>query len=338
MNYNKKILHEWGETIKKYKRLTLKQAQEIYIKLKKCNNPKLKKELRDELITGTLYQVYNFINKNGYTYIKSISFDMNDIISATIESWIKLLDSGDIMDEKKFMQQIKSSFYKNVNENLGTKFEINPKEYLYSKKAFIDLIVDYINIKEVNPHFDYYELSKYIKENLKYHELLRGVNNAYYELEQLKNGKRLKNTEWEKYQTERVNKYDISSFELFDSIIKSLVSKPTSKATLYKIRTLVIYIGMENKRIDINTLKISDPENMIINMESRNQIIEMINNCTGSHENNKALILERFGFNGKPKTLQAISKINGRNVEDLRRTETAIIRRLRHRLPANYFK
>ena len=64
MSKNKEILNKWKKEISQYEPLTISQSQELYKKIIECDNEKIKKQLRDKLITDTLYIVHNFIKTN----------------------------------------------------------------------------------------------------------------------------------------------------------------------------------------------------------------------------------------------------------------------------------
>ena len=331
MGKNKEMLKEWKKEIKEYEKLTLQQAQELYKRINECDNKIIKKQLRDKLIMGTLYVVYRFIETNGYIYMNDTSYDMNDIINATIEAWIKKLDSGKILNITSFRQIIDRELYNNINENIGIKLDIDPKEYLYYIKGFISLISDYIKLKEENPNFNYYDLVEYMKEKEEYYPLLRRVNKEYYELKQFENGTKRRNTRYENYLKEHINKYDITSFELLEGIIKSIgpEGKHLSKTKLYNIRTLIISNGMQYLRKNINNISYDNIEKTIEQKELRKILIDLINSCAGVTDYHRELILARMGFDEKPITLEQFAQEHGYNKEYAKQAEARMISKLR---------
>lgn len=64
MEENIKILNMWNEKVKTLGKLKLKEAQELFIEMKKESNIKEKELKRKKLIEDTLYVPLNFINKN----------------------------------------------------------------------------------------------------------------------------------------------------------------------------------------------------------------------------------------------------------------------------------
>ena len=76
-----KELMEWYSQISNFKRLKISDAKEIYLKAINESDETLKKEYWDRLITGTLYVVYNYVNKQNFELFQSSSYDMNDVIN-----------------------------------------------------------------------------------------------------------------------------------------------------------------------------------------------------------------------------------------------------------------
>lgn len=342
MSKNKEILNKWKQEIKDYEKLTLQQSQEIYINIIKCDNEKTKKQLRDKLITGTLYVIHNFIENNGYTYMNGISYDMDDIINATVETWIKRLDSGEILNVDNLKKIITRDFYNEINENMGVNIDIDSKEYLYSIRDFIEFAADYIKIKEKNPDTKYIEIIEYLKSKKEYYPLLKRINNAYYELKQYEEGTREKNTYHEEWLKKHINEYDMSSFELLDGIIKSLESEEKvhlPKTVLYNLRFLAISNGLEYQKSNIDNITYDNLEEIIDQKELRKTLIEMIENCSGVSDVHKKIIYKRFGFlDGTPKTLEETAYELNHTKEYVRQSEAKLLRKLRSPLRAKKIK
>jgi len=342
MSKNKEILNKWKQEIKDYEKLTLQQSQEIYKNIINCDNEKTKKQLRDKLITGTLYIVYNFIETNGYTYMNGISYDMDDIINATIETWIKRLDSGEILNVDNLKKIITRDFYNEINGNMGINVDIDSKEYLYSIRDFIEFAADYIKIKETNPDTKYIEIIEYIKSKKEYYPLLKRINYTYYELKQYEEGTKEKNTNYEEWLKKHINEYDMSSFELLDGIIKSLESEEKvhlPKTVLYNLRFLAISNGLEYQKRNIDNITYDNLEQIIDQKELRKTLIEMIENCSGVSDVHKKIIYKRFGFlEGTPKTLEETACELDHTKEYVRQSEAKLLRKLRSPLRAKKIK
>ena len=78
MEENIKILNMWNEKVKTLGKLKLKEAQELFIEMKKESNIKEKELKRKKLIEDTLYVPLNFINKNNKVTLIFSKKDYND--------------------------------------------------------------------------------------------------------------------------------------------------------------------------------------------------------------------------------------------------------------------
>ena len=342
MGKNEQILNNWKKEIDQYEKLTLEQAQELYKRIINCENKEVKKQLRYELITGTFHVLYKFINSNGYMYMNSTTYDMNDIINSTVETWIKKLDSGEILNIDKYNKMFNYEFYNTINKNIGVEIDIHSEEYLHYLREFIDLIADYLKQLEKNPNLDHFELVKFMRENKEYFPLLEIVNRSYHELKLMEEGKRYRSEYWEKELKKTVDLYNIDALELFDAIIESINQDETevhlTKTTLYKIKDLAINNGLEYKRENLDDLVTDDLEKEYDKKELRSTLIELIDNCAGTNKIKKAIILERFGFYGRLQTLEEIGALHGYTRERVRMSEAKTLRQLRYPSRANKLK
>ena len=336
MSRNKQILEKWKKEIEQYKKLTLNESQELYNKTRSCKNEKIKKQLRNELITGTLYVIYEAINSNELIYMNSSYYDMNDIINAMIEIWIRKIDSGELLKVDNFSKIFSHDFYNKISENFGIKNDLDYKEYLCDKKLFIELIVDYLRKKEKNENFDYYELIQYMREKPIYQQLLKTVDRNYYDLKKYENSDININEQLKNRLKEHIDESNVSFFELFDAIIKSFELNGENidivKSTLYKIRNLAVHNGLEYNRKSIDELIVSAEyiETIIDKKQLRQTLIDLINNIKSVKAIDKKIVFERFGFNdGEFKTLDKTGKKYGKTREYARQAEARVLRKLR---------
>ena len=120
MEENIKILNMWNEKVKTLGKLKLKEAQELFIEMKKESNIKEKELKRKKLIEDTLYVPLNFINKNKVYFTNTISYDMNDVISTIYEIWIELIDAEIFVSIDKYSNifNYNSLFYTKLLDKL----------------------------------------------------------------------------------------------------------------------------------------------------------------------------------------------------------------------------
>lgn len=278
MQKNKEILNKFENEIKGYKKLTLNEAQEIYTRLINCEDNKLKKQLRNELIMGTLYVIPEFINSKGLTYMNSTSYDMNDIINASIETWIRRLDSGILLNLDEFKKVFGYNFCDRMCENVGVKNDIKPIEYLNNIEPFMNLIIDYVRQKEKDENFDFYKL--------------------------------IENNEWVKRYIKNSN---VSYFELLDAIIKSFELNgeklQMTKVPLHEIRNLAINNGLEYSRQNIYSLIDNDLEEQFDKEQLKEELIRVINESSRLTNIEREILFKKYGLFDEPKSLTELAEL-----------------------------
>ena len=107
-------LKQWYDQISSFERLKIVDAQELYRKAINTPDEKQKKLYMDRLVLGTLYVVYEYIKRSNLELLTSTSYDMNDIISAFNEVWIKKIYSGDLLKVNKYSLIFTSTFLNTV--------------------------------------------------------------------------------------------------------------------------------------------------------------------------------------------------------------------------------
>ena len=104
-------LRLWFERISGYQKLKLNEAQELYKKMinETDNNKKIK--IRNDIINSTLYAVLNYLKNSNLDILENGSYDMDDIISATIEFYINEIDNGNLLNISVFSNLFGSTYY-----------------------------------------------------------------------------------------------------------------------------------------------------------------------------------------------------------------------------------
>ena len=87
-------LENFEKQIVSLKQIKLNEAQELYRKMinETDNNKKIK--IRNDIINSTLYAVLNYLKNSNLDILENGSYDMDDIISVTIEFYINEIDNG----------------------------------------------------------------------------------------------------------------------------------------------------------------------------------------------------------------------------------------------------
>lgn len=315
MGNNLEILNEWNVALSNYKTFKFIDAQELYCKLMNMADNNLKRQYMQELIMGTLYVVSDFIKTNGLLYLNSSSYDMNDIISVCNEIWINKINSGKLLEVNSYKEMFDSDFYNQLCDGLGiTKYSISENTIL-DINTFIDLLMDYIKLKEKDIDFDYLKLIEYMKSNRRYSGT---VHKIYY----------------------YGNNVDFC--EIFDAIIKSFELEDenlkVSKTKLDKLKYILINNGLEYLRVDINNVIVGDTADFYIDACCRKQIVDIVLN---SHldDSLKDILIKRFGiFDGRCRTLEEVAQEHGVTRERIRQKEAKALRKLRFPTYAKQFK
>lgn len=115
---NSKILEEWYEPFKKNKQLSLQEAKKLYLKMVQCENEEEKKEIKDTLIFGTMYVLYEQLKSSLAIYCSSSVVDMEDIIATSFEIWFKFLSEGGLMRIKYYSDFFKIFFFEYLAKSI----------------------------------------------------------------------------------------------------------------------------------------------------------------------------------------------------------------------------
>lgn len=307
MDNNLEILNEWNKTIISYKKINLIEAKKLYKKILNTSDESLKRQYMQELIMGTLYNVSNLIKSNGLLYLNSASYDMNDIISISNEIWLCKINSGKLLEVNSFREIFDSDYYNELCSGLGiTKYSISENTVL-DINTFINLLMDYIKLKEKDTDFDYSKLLEFMKNDRRYTETIYKI--YYYG-----------------------NNVDFC--KIFDAIIKSFELEDkdlkVSRNKLNKLKYILISNGLEYLRADINNVIVGDTTDSYIDACCRKQIIDIF---LDSHldDSLKDILIKRYGIiDGRCRTLEEIAKEYGVTRERIRQKEAKALRKLRN--------
>ena len=303
MSENIKILEEWKKQVSCFPELTFKTAKNLYLDMQSEVNTEKKNQIRDNLIKGTLYVVINFIERNQLFYLNSVSFDMNDIINACNEIWIELIDSGIAIDKNKFGSGLNQLFYSGLtNKLLSFKLEISENTILTIKNIH-KVLYQYIKLKEVKGCVSYKEFII----------LLKDLNISLY-----------------KYTFSSSSKLAYT-YNLFDAISEEIKNMNISKTKIDNIKYLLLEIGLESLRINIEDVYITDFVNDLILKINHLAFREAVENSDRLTEREKGIITNHYGFiDEEVKTIKEVSQIYGVTQARIRFLENEALRKLRH--------
>lgn len=245
MEENIKILNMWNEKVKTLGKLKLKEAQELFIEMKKESNIKEKELKRKKLIEDTLYVPLNFINKNKVYFTNTISYDMNDVISTIYEIWIELIDAEIFVSIDK-LPIAKYSFERVVVLNTTN---------------FAEILINYIKLKEITPEVTYNKYLDFIKKELN------------------------KNKDFFKYFPGYYCLYSIYTLlEAITNKLTEVDSSKLSKVKIDKLKYLLIDRGLTDSIQTLEESLLIDIEKAIIEDNYNSQILNTLLNGLNGEE------------------------------------------------------
>lgn len=146
------------EQIESLDKLKIDEAKELYKKAINSSDEKLKKLYFDKLILGTMYVVYNYIERNGLEIFQSSQYDIDDIQSAFIELWIKKIKNGELLNVDSYSNMFTSKFYNDICTNLiGDEMPIYEQSGI-PVESFVELFYIFIELKNSGKKFDFDDL------------------------------------------------------------------------------------------------------------------------------------------------------------------------------------
>lgn len=273
---NKEILDNWYQEISKYPILTLSEAKLLYESTIKEQDPVIKKQKRSKLITSTLYIIYNFINQSVFLHIKDNLYNMNELISDLIITWIKFIDSGKLLKARSFTETSEFIFYFPLEKNITDVDKYDKRFSILLKEDFNRLLNDFLDLKFNGQKVLIYDMINLIDTTHRYPTLYRSRNN----FKLLKSIYNLLNNIYNIF----TSKYDIKSI---------------NPKTLIHIKRILAYYSLIN-------IQNTSTEDVIYEIEKdiENNIIEekilniMFNECH-LDDGEKVILLERYGNNTK---------------------------------------
>lgn len=307
MEENIKILNMWNEKVKTLGKLKLKEAQELFIEMKKESNIKEKELKRKKLIEDTLYVPLNFINKNKVYFTNTISYDMNDVISTIYEIWIELIDAEIFVSIDKYSNifNYNSLFYTKLLDKLPIAKYSFERVVVLNTTNFAEILINYIKLKEITPEVTYNKYLDFIKKELN------------------------KNKDFFKYFPGYYCLYNI--YTLLEAITNKLTevdSSKLSKEKIDKLKYLLIDSGLTDS---IQTFEESLPidiEKAIIEDNYNSQILNTLLNGLNGEE--VELIRKRFGIGEyRCHTLEEVAKQINVTRERVRQREIKTLSKLR---------
>ena len=298
---NKKIvdkrLNDWYEQISSFKKLKFSEAKELYTKAMNTENEEMRKKYLDEVITGTLYVVYEYIIRNDIDIFTSSSYDIDDIINTLNEVWTRYINDGELLKVDNYSMIFHNKFFTEVNDIL---FADDVYYHGLSKQKLVECISRYIKYMN-NP----------MKGSFKEHLMDKLMN---------------KTIDYDIY------RLCILYMPFFDRIYRKISNNGERDISIDKNKIanflkLLIDMGitepLHNDLVSSDVL-IDNVEEKIEREEFIKRVDELLTN-----DRTRKIIHDRFGIDGEPMTLEQIAKKNDITRERIRTIEDKALRSLR---------
>lgn len=263
---NIKVLERWNNDISKYPKYSYKEALNKYREMISTNDETKKKEIRQDLILGTLHVIYQYISKKQIAYLNSTSYDINDVINGLVETLINIIDSGQLLKYTCYSDLYHAQLTK------GLDFIVGDQQFNIASKIdttlenFVDTIYKYILIKQSGKELSQEEFDEFMKEN-------------------------------------NCESYNFQTKALFDAICKSIklddVNMEFTSKTIDRIKYLLINNGYEYlKKTPSNINSYNNTEKVLENMYN-NELIRYAMETSYLTDRERTIITERYGLDGK---------------------------------------
>ena len=150
-------LDSWFEMFKENKELRISEAKELAEKIKSSSSDVEKEGLQEELLMGTIHEVYKFIKDNGLISLCDTGYvELEDLISSLTLAWAENLDEK-LLEVGRYSTLFSREYFESVAEKLGVEdlsdsLKIRGSGYLGALASYYR---DKDNGVEVSPYFDY---------------------------------------------------------------------------------------------------------------------------------------------------------------------------------------
>lgn len=297
-------LMQWYNQISCLPKLKFSTAQELYKKAVSTQDEILKKKYMDELISGTLYVVYDYVKRNNLELLVASSYDMDDIISSFNEAWIREIYNGQLLKVTAYSLLFNCTYFNEVYKNLGGD-EIEVNELLgVSRDSFSKLATLYISYRN------------------------KGIDKPFREIIEEAVSENKNNSQLD---------YDYDSAIKLIPLLETIYNRLSSnneddinfgKSKIFNYLRLIISIGLIEPKS--NTIQnITDVEEFVTTNIVMKQFLEAVDRKL-ANDRERLVIHKRYGLDdGKPQSQKTIGKYYGITGNRVAQIEAKALRKLR---------
>lgn len=299
-------LEMWFERIKNYPRLKLNEAQKLYKEMIKENDDDKKIKMRNNLINSTIYVILNCLKNSDLDILENGSYDMDDIISSTIEYYINEVDNGNLLNVPCFSSLFGKTYYSYLSSIFVPQkedIEISKFITLYN---FGDLMEIFLLLKRNN-------------DDITFEDYLNEVRNVEYI------------DGWNCYKGSE--NYLYKCFQTFQNIYSKININDNnipSKTKLMFMRHLLADISLRED-FSLTPKDDSNFEDEVINDVLIKKSIDYIVNHSELQEREIDILIKRFGIGDESvKTLEQIGNIYRLSGARIGKIEENALKKLRN--------
>lgn len=300
-------LETFEKQIVSLKKIKLNEAQDLYRKMinETDNNKKIK--IRNDIINSTLYAVLNYLKNSNLDILENGSYDMDDIISATIEFYINEIDNGNLLNISGFSNLFGSTYYTYLSSIFVPQKEDIEISQIIGLDNFGDLMEIFLFLKRN-------------KDEVLFEDYLDTIKKTSF-------GYR-----FDEYYFNSLKTYFYKCYEAFQNIYSKVNiddDNIPSKTKLKFMRHLLIDISLR-ENISPTMISECDFETEFINNYLIQKSIDYIINDSGLQKIEIDVLIKRNGIeDGERMNLDQVGMIYGKSGERIRQIEAKALRKLR---------
>lgn len=147
-----KKLDKWFYVFEEYPRLTFEEAKDIYQQYLEVTDATKKRNLKQVLINGTVYHIYEYLKNNKYLFLSNGITDIDDIISTLTENWLREIDNGSLLKVNNFSSMLKLVVPKLYNKKYKDCFVCNYIKIPIPK--LLEVLERFIKDKDINANYN----------------------------------------------------------------------------------------------------------------------------------------------------------------------------------------
>ena len=310
MEQNFLILKNWFSSFENYQKLSLKKAQEVYIHFIHSTNIEEKNVLKEKLVLGTMYVVYETIKDSFLVYLPSNKCNVEDIIQAGILVWMEFINNGKILDISYYSDFFRRDFFLKIAQSLLCSERNKDASFLYfeffgvEKQSFFTCLFQYILLREKMGKLSYSQFLQTFKE----FPTLRSFYSFFEEI-----------------------------YSLVDSV--SILDKEEN----FSYRKIAFFLPYIMEEVLYSIYNSKDPSNVFLEIENplneiecqllRNRVREIYEILELPSYRNKKMTAAFYGMQGKRKSFGNLSKEYNLSKQSVQQSVQRTLKLIRKKYP-----